>query len=118
AFRTALDEKLDLARWTAAEVAKIPQMRLVAPPELSLLAFRLEPPGTTREERDALNHELLARVAARQRVLLTGTDLPDGHVGRICVLSFRTHRDRMEMGLEDLRAAAAEVLAGSTISAS
>ena len=34
----------------------------------------------------------------------------DGFVGRICVLSFRTHQDRMEMALEDLRAAAAELL--------
>jgi aromatic-L-amino-acid decarboxylase len=112
AFRDALDEKLDLASWAAAEVAKIPHMRLVAPPDLSLFAFRLEPPDTSREDRDRLNHEMLARVAARQRVLLTGTELPEGYVGRICVLSFRTHRDRMEMGLEDLRAAAAEVTAG------
>lgn len=109
AFRAALDEKLDLAAWAAAEVARIPHMRLVAPPELSLLAFRLEPPGADREERDRTNRELLAKVAARQRVLLTGTDLADGHVGRICVLSFRTHRDRLEMALEDLRAAAAEL---------
>ena len=84
-------------------------MELVAPPELSLLAFRLAPPGSTREERDRLNRELLAKVAAPQRVLLTGTDLADGFVGRICVLSFRTHQDRMEMALEDLRAAAAEL---------
>ena len=110
AFRDALDEKLDLARWAAVEVAKIPHVRLLAPPELSLLAFRLEPPGTSRGERDRLNRELLAKVAARQRVLLTGTDLADGFVGRICVLSCRTHQDRMEMALEDLRATAAELV--------
>ena len=110
AFRDALDEKLDLAHWAAEEVAKIPHMRIVAPPELSLFAFRLEPPGTSREQRDTLNRALLAKVAAWQRVLLTGTDLDDGFVGRICVLSFRTHQDRMEMALADLRAAAAELL--------
>jgi aromatic-L-amino-acid decarboxylase len=27
---------------------------------------------------------------------------------RICVLSFRTHRDRMDAGLEDIRAAVAQ----------
>ncbi|HEV8240937.1 MAG TPA: aminotransferase class I/II-fold pyridoxal phosphate-dependent enzyme [Thermoanaerobaculia bacterium] len=109
AFRDALDEKLDLAQWAAEEVAKIPHLRIVAPPELSLFAFRLEPPGTDRDQHDALNRALLAKVAARQRVLLTGTDLDDGFVGRICVLSFRTHRDRMEMALEDLRTAVAEL---------
>jgi len=112
AFRDALDEKLDLADFAAGEVAKIPHMRLVAPPALSLLAFRLAPPGSTREERDRLNRELLARVAARQRVFMTGTELDDGFVARICVLSFRTHRHRMEMGLEDLRAAAAGLVGG------
>ena len=32
-----------------------------------------------------------------------------GFVLRICVLSFPTHRERMEQGLEDIRAAVAEV---------
>jgi aromatic-L-amino-acid decarboxylase len=110
AFRDALDEKLDLARWAVEEVAKIPHVRVLAPPDLSLFAFRLEPPGTDRPERDRLNRELLDRVAARQRVFLTGTDLPDGFAARICVLSVRTHRDRMEMAVEDLRAAAATLV--------
>jgi aromatic-L-amino-acid decarboxylase len=111
AFRTALDEKLDLARWTAEGVREIEPVTMVAEPELSLLAFRLEPPGTSEAERDRLNREVLARVNARQRVFLTGTVLPDERfVLRICVLSFRTHRDRMEMALEDLRAAIGEVL--------
>ena len=55
----------------------------------------------------------MARVNARQRVFMTGTDLgstpPGGFVQRICVLSFRTHREHLEMALEDIRAAAAEL---------
>jgi aromatic-L-amino-acid decarboxylase len=111
AFRRALDEKLDLARWAAAELRGLEHVTMVAEPVLSLLAFRLEPPGTSKEERNRLSRELLARVNARQRVFLTGTVLPDERfVLRLCVLSFRTHRDRMEMALEDLRASIAEVL--------
>jgi len=106
AFRRALDEKLDLARWIAGELREIEHLAMVAEPELSLLAFRLEPPGMPEAERDRLNREILARVNARQRVFLTGTVLPDERfVLRICVLSFRTHQDRMEMALEDLRTA-------------
>jgi aromatic-L-amino-acid decarboxylase len=108
AFRTALDEKLDLARWAAAEVARWSGVRVVAPPELSLFAFRHELAGETRAARDERNREWLARTNARQRVHLTGTELPDGYALRLCVLSFRTHRDRMAMALEDLRAALAE----------
>jgi aromatic-L-amino-acid decarboxylase len=43
-------------------------------------------------------------VNRRQRVYLTGTTLDDGFVIRICVLSFRTHQDRLEMALEDIEA--------------
>jgi len=109
AFREALEEKLDLAAWAAEEVARIPSMRPLAPPELSLFAFRLERDGESRQERDERNRELVRRVNARQRVMITGTELDDGFAARICVLSFRTHRDRMEMAIEDLRAAAAEI---------
>jgi aromatic-L-amino-acid/L-tryptophan decarboxylase len=86
---------------------------MVAEPELSLLAFRLEPPGTSAAERNRLNREVLERVNARQRVLLTGTVLPDERfVLRVCVLSFRTHMERMEMALADLKAAIGEALGG------
>lgn len=110
AFRRELDEKLDLARWVVEEVRALEHVRIVAEPELSLFAFRLEPPGTSGEERDRLNRELVSRVNARQRVFLTGTVLPsEGFVVRLCVLSFRTHRERLEMALEDLRATIAEL---------
>ena len=42
-----------------------------------------------------------------QRVFLTGTVVRGTFVLRVCVLSFRTHADRMEMFLEDLRGALA-----------
>lgn len=110
AFRRELDEKLDLARWTADEVRRIEHVTVVTEPTLSLFAFRLEPPGVGEGDLDRLNRDLLARVNARQRVFLTGTVLPDGRfVLRLCVLSFRTHRDRLEMAIEDLCAAIREV---------
>ena len=46
----------------------------------------------------------LAAANARQRVYLTGTELADGFAARVCVLSFRTHRERIAMAVEDLRA--------------
>jgi aromatic-L-amino-acid decarboxylase len=60
-------------------------------------------------ELDRLNRALMDRVNARKRVYLTGTRLHGRFAIRICVLSFRTHRDRMEKGLEDIQAAVAEV---------
>jgi aromatic-L-amino-acid decarboxylase len=109
AFRTALDEKLDLAREAADAVRAIPDMTIVAEPELSLFAFRLAPEGASVEEANRVNRALMARVNARQRVLITGTLLGDVFALRMCILSFRTHRDRVLMALDDLRAAAREV---------
>jgi len=52
-----------------------------------------------------LNRALLERINARRRVFLTGTMVGGRFIIRICVLSFRTHQDRMEAALEDIRAA-------------
>jgi aromatic-L-amino-acid decarboxylase len=42
----------------------------------------------------------------RQRVFVTGTIVKGRFVIRACVLSFRTHADRIAMFIEDVRAAA------------
>lgn len=114
AFRAALDEKLDLARHATEELRKVPGLEVVAEPQLSIVAFRLVRPGLDAAELDRLNRDLLARVNARQRVHLSGTTVGGAFVLRICVLSFRTHRDRLEEGLEDLRATVAELQAVRT----
>ena len=106
AFARALDEKLDLARWAALELRRIPAIEIVAEPQLSLVAFRFAPAGRTAAALDALNRRLVAEVNARRRVHLSGTTVGGRFVARICVLSFRTHRDRVGQALEDIRAVA------------
>lgn len=110
AFRRALDEKLDLAQWAAQELNRLePEIEVVAEPQLSTVVFRLRRPGADQDTLNRLNRDLLARVNARNRVHLTGTMLGDRFALRICVVSFRTHLDRMEMCLEDIRAAMRDV---------
>ena len=108
-FRRNLDEKLDLADYAARELRKMPGIEVVAWPQLSAVAFRLVREGLDAGSLDPLNHALLDSVNARQRVHLSGTMLRGSFVLRICILSFRTHLDRLEQGLEDIRAAIAEV---------
>jgi aromatic-L-amino-acid decarboxylase len=105
-FRRNLEEKLELTRWATAELRKIPGIEIVAEPQLSIVAFRLTRPGWGTEALNRLNHELLQRINAYKRVYLSSTLLHGTFVLRICVLSFRTHLDRMQMCLEDIRAAA------------
>ncbi len=109
-FEDALDEKLDLARYAGEVVRALPGFELVTEPVLSLFAFRLALTGHAASERDDLNRRLLDAVNARGRVYLSGTTLDCGYVLRLCVLSFRTHREHVDAGLADLAAAAAELL--------
>ncbi len=104
-FRSQLEEKLDLARWATEELRKIEGIEIVAEPQLSLVAFRLR--GS-----DELNRELLREINAPKRVMLTPTVVSGRFLIRICVVSFRTHRDRMEMCLEDVRSAVERVERG------
>jgi aromatic-L-amino-acid/L-tryptophan decarboxylase len=110
-FRAALEEKLALARHAAVEIAGIPGLELVNEPELSLFAFRMTMEGMEGEAADRINRRLIERINGRRRVFLTGTVFGGRFVLRLCVLSFRTHRDRLEMALADIRAAVAEVRA-------
>jgi aromatic-L-amino-acid decarboxylase len=109
AFRTALDEKLDLARAAADALRAMPGIEIVAEPALSTVAFRAVWPGLGAAETNARNRGLLDAVNRRRRVYLTGTTVNDRFLLRICVLSFRTHRDRMQQGLDDIREALGQV---------
>ena len=96
-FREQLDEKLDLIHYTVEELRKIDGIEIVAEPQLTITAFRYR-------DDDAATRDLLRRITARKRVMLTPTTLPDGRfVIRIAIVSHRTHKDRVDMMLEDVR---------------
>ena len=96
-FREQLDEKLDLIHYAVDELRKIDGIEIVAEPQLTITAFRYR-------DDDAATRDLLRRITARKRVMLTPTTLPDGRfVIRIAIVSHRTHKDRVDMMLEDVR---------------
>ncbi|HUP58801.1 MAG TPA: aminotransferase class V-fold PLP-dependent enzyme [Thermoanaerobaculia bacterium] len=99
-FREQLDEKLDLIEYAVAELRTIEGIEIVAEPQLSITAFRFRDDERTRE--------LLKRINARKRVMLTPTTLDGRFVIRIAIASHRTHSDRVDMMLEDIRAAVGE----------
>jgi len=102
-FTKSLDEKLDLARWAAEQLRSIDGIEIVAEPQLSIVAFRFSRPGLSSDALNELNRDFIARVNSLQRVYLTGTMLTNRFTMRICVLSFRTHMDRMEQCIADIR---------------
>ena len=111
AFRDALEEKLALAQLCCTgierRIASGRALELVARPQLSTVAFRLQRlADESLDGWNARNVELVERINTRNRAYLSSTLLPvadgDAVTLRVCVMSFRTHRERIDALLEDL----------------
>jgi len=101
AFREALDEKLDLSQHLHAALAEDPAIELPWEPQLTVVPFRLA--GAD----DAANRRFLARINSSGRVYLSSTTIHGRHTIRACIVSHRTHRDRIDECIEIVREAAA-----------
>jgi aromatic-L-amino-acid decarboxylase len=112
AYRAAIEEKRTLALDAFHRIATLPGIVIDAPPELSLFAFHVSWPGTSLAEEDAATRALMERTTARGRVMVTGAVARGRYLGRVCVLSFRTHAAQIEALVEDLAAALEEVRKG------
>jgi aromatic-L-amino-acid decarboxylase len=96
-FREQLDEKLDLIAYALDGLRKIAGIEIVAEPQLSILAFRAA-------AGDSATLTLLERINARKRVMVTSATLHGRPAIRVAIVSHRTHRDRVDMLLEDVAA--------------
>jgi aromatic-L-amino-acid/L-tryptophan decarboxylase len=106
AFREALDEKLDLTRFLYDELKQADGFELPWHPEVTVVAFRYTPHSGDADE---FNRRLLERVNASRRVFLSSTMIEGRFVIRACIVSHRTHRDRIEEAAEIIRKAAADL---------
>jgi aromatic-L-amino-acid decarboxylase len=109
AFRAAVAEKRALALEAARRVADLPGIVLDAPPDLSLFAFHLSWPGATQAEEDEATRALMEKTTGRGRVMVTGCTAQGRFLGRVCVLSFRTHQPHIDALVEDMAAAIQEI---------
>jgi aromatic-L-amino-acid decarboxylase len=110
AYRDAIMEKRVLALEAARRIAKLPHVVMDAGPELSLFAFHLTWPGATRAEENAATRELMTRTTARGRAMVTGAAVRGRYLGRVCVLSFRSHAEQVDQLVDDMRTAIGEVV--------
>ena len=67
-----------------------------------LFAFHLPGPVRVSTIRTPRRASLLERVTRRGKVMLTGCDVGGRHLARVCVLSFRTRRDRIDLCAQHL----------------
>ena len=105
AFREALDEKLDLAAYLADAFRDDDRIELCWEPQLTVIPFRLA--GAD----DDTQREFLARINASKRVFLSSTMIGGRYVLRVCIVSHRTHKDRIDECIEIVGRAADELRA-------
>jgi aromatic-L-amino-acid/L-tryptophan decarboxylase len=106
AFRDALDEKLDLARYLYEELRATDGFDVPWEPDLTVVPFRYRFRTIDQEEG---NRELLARINASKRVFLSSTKVAGEFTLRVAILSHRSHRDRVEECVDIIKRSAAEL---------
>jgi len=96
-FRAALDEKLDLARLAYEKLRAMPELEVPWEPQLSIVTFR------PRRGGDDAARQLLGRLNASQRIFISSTNVGGRFLLRFAILSFRTHRERVDEALALVR---------------
>lgn len=115
-FRKQLEEKLDFAQWVTQQLSLIPNIRIVAHPQLSVLAFKLDPQGYNLHPKalDQLNKEFLDAINQQGSILLSPFKRVHNTDGEFCVrmaiLSCRTTLTHLQQGMIDIQNAAHEVM--------
>ncbi|MBB6081221.1 glutamate/tyrosine decarboxylase-like PLP-dependent enzyme [Streptomyces paradoxus] len=114
AFRDALDEKLDLAEHVHEVLSGVAELEVPQRPDLSTVIFRVRPAdgGPAAAERaDEASRRLLERINGHRRVVLSSTVVGGRYTLRVCVVSHRTHHDRIAEALQIITAEARNIAA-------
>lgn len=99
-FRAALEEKVLLCRYFYEEVQKI-GFQVGPYPELSIMIYRYVPETGNPDE---FNERLVQYVQEDGRIFVSSTQIDGEYWIRLAVLSFRTHKEEVDLALEVLQA--------------
>jgi glutamate/tyrosine decarboxylase-like PLP-dependent enzyme len=78
---------------------RTPGVRVLAPTELSIVCWRVEPEGVTDHERlEALQREIVAELERRQLAIVSSATLRDRRTAlRTCIINFRIKSEDVEL---------------------
>jgi glutamate/tyrosine decarboxylase-like PLP-dependent enzyme len=112
-FRESIKKDLDHAQQLGMQIARTPELQLMAPIELSAVCFRYVGSGNALlDEPDAANTEILQRINQRGRVYLSNATLHSHFCLRACIVNHRTTDADIDEVVPEVLAAARTVLAG------
>lgn len=109
-FESLLNEKLELIQWIHERLIELNtdlgktnpniQIELTAPPQLSILAFRLHDKNASLDQNNELNQSWLEEINRDGSIMMSSTFLDGKFILRICVLNFRTHIECMQRAIQ------------------
>ena len=106
AFRSAIDNGLDLAERAAEHVRESSTLELVSA-SLSIVCFRINPGDLSEDALTSLNREALARIFWGERAFLTSTMVNGRFVLRLCIINHNTTWDDVRETLQAVEQCAA-----------
>lgn len=111
-FRACLEEKLLLAKYFYDELSKIEGIELGTFPDLSIVTYRYVPKNTQLKlkEINKLNEKLNQAINSDGRVFISSTELNGKFTLRSAILSFRTHKETVDVLLGILKAKIKELI--------
>jgi L-2,4-diaminobutyrate decarboxylase len=112
-----LDAVCDLAAAVHADLADDPELRLVAPTDLSTVLFRYEPDGVTREQADALVPQVRRVLFDSGRALVAKTVIDGRPCLKLTLLNPDVTLEDVRAVLDLVRDAAHGLLAGEALAA-
>eukprot|EP00727_Mastigamoeba_balamuthi_P008865 m51a1_g4600 putative aromatic-L-amino-acid decarboxylase (501) ;mRNA; r:227811-229401 len=106
AFRSCLDEKLDLAELLGKRIADSGVAEVVTR-SLSVVTFRARlGEGASAQRVNDATEAVIQGVLARRRVNLSAATVRGMRLGRVAILNFRTHMEHVELIASEIIAAA------------
>src|SRR5262245_6644462 len=110
-YARAIDHDLELASYLADRVRADPDLKLMAPPSLSVVCFRVVPAGVVGDERlNELNKHVLERLQLGGRAFLSSTLLRGRFVLRACIVNPLSAQGDVDAMLETVKALAREAI--------
>lgn len=111
AYRASIATDIKLALHLHDRIEAHPDLELLAPVPLSAVCFRHKgKPQMSQKELNEFNSAVLIRVLERGRVVISNAELHGSFALRACVVNHRTQVSDVDAVIEEVLAAAAELL--------
>ncbi len=101
-LRSALEEKLALARYCHACITSMSELEVLGAPSLSIFVFRVAE-GTFSISANEATRLLWTRLNRHEQFFLSTTTIDGKFVIRVAILSFRTHLNTIDALVEAIR---------------